>query len=317
MDVKRIMVIVNPQAGLGKGQKCLREIEEWKDKIFKQKGIEVDIELSQKSGKSNATNLAKEAFEGRYNLIIVIGGDGTINEVVNGLVGLPIPVGFVQAGSGNDFARALKIPQDLKKALKVAIQGKLKTVDLGKVNDRVFVNVFGVGFDARVAQYAENLKKRWHVLPNTFLYLIALLRELLFKLKYPNLEVKISQEKNLFRDIGGKVTLVSVANGPTCGGIFRLAPQADLRDGFLDICLVKKASRMRILINIFRAIKGTHLELPEVRKNSDGKLPKAKSLIISSLENQNLICQMDGEILPPEKEYRITVLPKALKVIVP
>lgn len=317
MDIKRVMVIVNPQAGLGKGRKCLRKIEEWKDKIFKQKGIKVDLELSEKSGERNATNLAKKAFEERYNLIIVVGGDGTVNEVANGLAGLSIPVGFVQAGNGNDFTKALKIPKDIKEALKVAIQGKLKTVDLGKVNDRIFVNVFGVGFDARVAQYAENLKKRWYVLPNTFLYLIALLRELLFKLKYPNLEVKISQEKNLFTDIGGEVTLVSVANGPTCGGIFRLAPQADLQDGFLDICLIRKTSRMRILINIFRAIKGTHVELPEVRKNSDGKLPKAKSLIISSLENQNLVCQMDGEILPPEKEYRISILSKALKVIVP
>jgi len=108
-----------------------------------------------------------------------------------------------------------------------------------------------------------------------------------------------------------------VANGPTCGGIFRLAPQAEINDGLLDLCWIKKTSRFRIFRFIPKGIKGTHLNLPEVRKNSDGRLPRVLSLVISSLDKQPLPCQADGEILLSETEYRISILSEALKVLVP
>lgn len=318
MEVKRIMVISNLRSGLGKGKKYYQRLIKWRDSLTKEKGIEVYLEITEKSGQKSAFNLAKLAIKEKYDLIISSGGDGTANEVANGVVGTNTPVLFLSAGSGNDFSKALRIPQEVDKALNLIFQGKLEAVDLGKVNERVFVNVFGVGFDAKVVEYAENLRKRWHFLPLVFLYLVALLRELLFKIEYLPLAVTILRGRKPSERMIGRVTLVAIANGPSCGGgIFRLAPRAYLRDGLLDICWVGKISRLRIFRFFPRVIKGNYLSLPEVKTVSDGRLPQASSLVIASLDNQNLPCQMDGEVLLPEKEYRISLLPKALKVLVP
>lgn len=326
MAIKKIMVILNPQAGLGRAQECLQKIEKWRDRIIKEKGIEAVIELTEKFGERNATNLAKKAVEEGYDQIIAVGGDGTVNEVANGVVGSDISVGLVPIGNGNDFVKVLGIPKNIEEALRVAIEGKITLVDLGKINERYFVNFFGVGLVAKVIQSAESFKQQHRLLTkipliksllNSFIYLFAVLRVLGSKLEYPHLEVKISRGRNPLARMTGRVILLLVANAPRCARIFRLAPQADLRDGLLDICWIKKISRWRIFRFMGRGIKGTHLSLPEVRTFSDERLPRASSLTIFSLENQNLLCQTDGEILSAEKEYRITILPKAFKVIVP
>ncbi len=317
MFFKKIMIIVNPRAGMGRGEKLLKEIEKWRDKITRKLEIEVVVELTERFGERNAMNLAKKAVQEKYDLVIVVGGDGTINEVVNGLVDSSIPIGIVSAGSGNDFTKSFRIPNDVEMALNGAFFGKVETVDLGKMNDRIFVNAASVGFDARVAKYSENLRNKWHFFPAVFIYLIALLRELFFKIRYPYIEINLFRDEKQFEKIRERITLVAVANGHTYGGKFRIAPHADLKDGFLDVCLIKKISRIRIFKFIPRVFKGTHLEIPEVKKDIDGKLPKVFSLTISSLENKNLPCQVDGEIPPFQKEYKITVLPKALKIMVP
>jgi len=317
MEVERVMGIINLRAGLGRGKKCYQKLVKWINGPAKEKGIRADVFFTEKEGERNATNLAKRAVKERYDLILIIGGDGTINEVANGVVGSEIPLLIVPAGNGNDFARALGIPKKPEKAFNLITEGRIEPVDLGKVNGRVFVNVFGVGFDAKITQYAESLKEKWRFLPNTFLYLVALLRELFLKLDYLHLETKIINGRKFPEALVGKVTLVSIANGPTCGGIFKLAPQADLKDGLLDICWIKKTSRLRIFRFLPKVRKGTHLNLPEVRTHLDERLPRAKSLIILSPEKEALPCQMDGEILPAEKEYRISLLPKTLKVFMP
>jgi YegS/Rv2252/BmrU family lipid kinase len=317
MEKKKVMFIINLRAGIGRGKRCYRQVREWLDKNATESKIEPNFSFTEKTGERNAANLARIATQKRYDLLVVVGGDGTVNEVVNGLLGFDIPLLVVPAGNGNDFAKAIGTPKNTKKALDLINQGKVDLVDLGKVNGRFFVNVFGVGFDAKITRYAEALKEKWPLAPNTLLYLIALLRELLIKLEYLHLDVKFPRKKIFFETMPGKATLVLVANGYSCGGIFKLAPQADIRDGFLDICWIRKTSRLRIFRFIWKGIRGTHIGLPEVRKNSAGKLPRTTSLVISSLENQNIPCQMDGELPPVEKEYRISILPKALKIIVP
>lgn len=319
MEFKKIMVIVNSRSGMGRGLKCYKKLVKWKDRIVKEKEVEINVDFTEKFGEKNATNLAKRAVQESYNLIIIIGGDGTVNEVANGVVGSDITILVVRAGNGNDFARAQGIPKDVEKALNLISQGKIEPVDLGKVNDRVFVNAFGVGFDAKITQCAEALKKKFPFknAPNKLLYLIALLRELLLKIEYLHLEVKMPRAKKPLGLMIGRATLLLVAIGPTCGGVFRLTPQANSRDGLFDICWIKKTSRWRILKFLPKAIKGTHLSLPEVRKDSNNELPRASFLTISSLNHQKLPCQMDGEILPAEEDYLISNISKGLNILVP
>ena len=323
MEKRRVMFIINPSAGVGKGRRRFGEIEKWLNKNTEKMKIEPVNEFTEKSGEKNATALAKRAVLERYDLIVSVGGCGTHNEVANGVIGSDMPVAFVPAGSGNDFTGALGIPKDVAEALIVAFTGRVRPVDVGVVNGRIFINIFGVGFDAKITQYAAELKQKLPFSPNTLLYLIALFRELFLKLKYQHLEVILDNKKDPVRKIAGRATLVLVANGPSCGGIFKLAPQADLRDGLFDLCWIEKTSRLRILRFIPKGIKGTHLSLPEVRKESDGRLPKLSSLVISSLDNHEMPYQMDGETFldrkdfPLAKEYKISILPLVFNVVVP
>jgi len=318
MAIRKMMVIINTWAGMGRGQRCLRRIEKWREQIAKE-GIEVVIEVTQKLGEKNATHLARKALREGYDLIVSVGGDGTNNLVANGVAGTNIPVALVQAGIANNLATDLGIPKDTNKALGIMTQDKIKieSIDLGKVTwksgERYFVTNFSLGLDAQVVQLAENFKQKYHFLSflpsiGEVMYGIAWLKEI-FHLRYPAVEFGITREKLTERK-KEEVTLIAVVNSPTYGKILKIVPEADLRDGLLDICRIRKVKRWWILRNIFRAIKGTLRELKEV-----DIFPGARALTISSPEN--LLCQIDGEILPAAKEFTISILPKALKVIVP
>jgi len=317
MEIAKVMAIVNPWAGIGNGLRCYKKIIKWKDAAAKE-GLKVDGFLTEKEGDRCAVNLAKNAVQNGYGLIVSCGGDGTLNEVVNGTMGSDVPILSLRVGNGNDFAKAVGTPKNIEEALGLIKHGKIESFDVGKVNNRYFINVFGVGFDAKISRYAEILKQKLPLAAGNLLYLIALIKEFFGGLEYFDLGLTMIDKENSSRIIRAKdVTLISIANGPTCGGIFRLAPEANPQDGVLDICLINKINRLKILRFLPKAIKGTHLSLKEVMKESDGRLPRISFLTVASLKGQPLPCQMDGEILPAEKEYRISVFPKAQKVLVP
>lgn len=332
MEVEKDMFIVNPRSWKGQVKKYLKKIFEFKEGPAKEKGREVTIETTEPDGVKTAFNLAREAAYQGYCYLGVIGGDGTINGVTNGIINSGIPfkdtpaIGIVRTGLGDDFARGLGIPKGVDWLLETlsqeeaSIQDKIIAVDLGEVawegGSRVFVNVFGVGIDARITKFAVAFKQMFWFLSflpfsGEAMYLPAGLIELL-RLYFKHHQVKIDMDGKSFSN---RILLVAVANGPCYGRIFKLAPQANIQDGLLDICQVKKAGRFRMLLNIPRFRRGTHLFRPEVETFSDGRLPRTASLTISSSED--LPCQMDGEVLPAKKEYRVSILPKRLKVLVP
>lgn len=323
MEFRRIMAIVNYQFGMRRVRKCYEKLIKWRDGPAKKKGIELDIEFTEKFGEKNATNLAKKAVRGNYDLIIVFGGDGTANEVANGVVGSDVPILSIQAGGANDFARALGIPKDIEKALNLIFQGRIELVDLGRVvwksDSRFFINVFSIGLDARINKFANGFKDKFrflHFLPlfGKGMYLLAALIELILHLhlEYPEVEIRMP---GIHIDEPNKMTLIAMANGPRYGGIFNIAPQAKMDDGMLDVCRVKKMGRLRLLLNIPRLYQGTHLILPEVETLFDGRLPRVSSISISSSED--LISQMDGEPLELGNEFQVSIIPNGLKVLVP
>ena len=312
----KIMLLVNPAAGQGRGLKMLPRINNWIGKVSQQE-LAIELFLTKKTGSFQATNLAYRALTGNYDRIIAVGGDGTFSELAQALAGSQLPLGLVMAGNGNDYARALGIPKNLEQALAVALTGRVISVDLGQVNERIFVNMVGLGFDAQVAKLAEEQKKHWQFMPRTLLYLLALLRLLIFQLRFPDLFISFDQTGNLSVPmITGKITLLAIANGQTCGGVFRMAPQAKLTDGLFDICRISQASRLRILKCLPAIFNGSHLKLPEVLTVAGG-LPQTSWLVVSSLDNQPIACHLDGEIMPAGKQYVFKILPQALKVVVP
>jgi len=318
MKIKKMMAIVNPNSGRKRGMKCYEELIAWRDGAAKETGIEVEVVLTDKSEERNTTALAERAVREGYDLILVVGGDGTVNEVANGIRGSDIPLLIACAGNGNDFGRALGSPGEINEVVDLISHGQIRSVDLMEVNGRIGVNILGIGgIDTRVVEYVEGtLKKKCGFIPPNLLYLVGLLREILrVRIKYPCLKLEVQEQGLPARIMEGEVTLLAVGNGPTCGGIFRLTPDADLTDGKVDICWIRKTGRIRILENIIKATKGTHLEMPEVETLPDRTLPRLTSFIVSSFEF--LPAELDGETIPPAKEFKITVIPQGMKVLVP
>lgn len=278
--------------------------------IFRNK-FEAKEELTEKEGIRNAKNLAKEAVYQGFQRIIFVGGDGLLNEGINGVMeatGGKIPsdfiLGTIPSGSGNNFAKALGITKDVKKCFEIIKKGKTTAIDLGQVNDRFFLNCFSVGFDAMINKVANNLKEKYQFLPKDLSYLLAAIKEIIIKI--PTFQFKI---KGQGIDLDKKVILVAITNGPTYGAIFKVNPGACCNDGKFDVCIIDSVGKLRAFYDIYRVIRGTHTCLPEFSTF------KVSSLTISSPEP--IPYETDGEVFEGPNEFKINILPKAINFLVP
>jgi diacylglycerol kinase (ATP) len=235
----------------------------------------------------DAKELAQQAAqEGRS--IIMVGGDGTLNEIVNGILAAEkrVPLGIIAAGSGNDFAwNTLKLPRDPHGAVERAFNGRLLDVDAGKVNGHFFANGFSVGLDADIS-VATNTMRRWPLLRGSLLYTLAAVRQLLFGYhRCPWLEFAINEESLHSEQ---RYILLAVTNGPAYGAGFHINPSADCCDGLLDICAVDYTPVLRTLKLLPGVKKGKHVSAPEV------KFYRAHSIHIKS--RRPVMLQADGEV---------------------
>jgi diacylglycerol kinase (ATP) len=233
---------------------------------------------------------ADAAREGRP--IIIVGGDGTVHEVVNGILstGRRVPLGIVAAGSGNDFAwNTLGLPRDPTEAIERAFTGQLVDVDAGKVNGLFFVNSLSVGLDADIAVAANRLKK-YPLMSGSRLYYVSTLRQLLFGYhRCPWLSFKLDGDEQgaMHGTREGRYVLLAVTNGPSYGAGFRINPSADYKDGLFDVCAITYTPLMRALRLLPVVQKGAHLGQPEIT------FYRARSVYIESRKPVNV--QMDGE----------------------
>lgn len=292
-------IILNPFAGKGKAFKQVRKIEE----LFLRNNMPYELVLTDCS--RQAIDFAHEAVVRGYEYIIAAGGDGTINEIVNGIMrsGYPqnVKLGIIPIGGGNDFAKNIPYSKKLKVDIQIIRDGQTRLVDIGKVENYYFMNTLGVGFDAQVAiSYTKN---KWlNGFPG---YLYAVLKAMIRKKSY-----------NVILHINGdtfeqNALLVSVGNGICCGGQFYLTPDASIDDGEFDFCVVDKLSRREIIKFIPKGIKGTHTTLDEVH------MYKGKEITITS-EN-DLPLYLDGELpdLADRKQIHVEILPRTIQLIVP
>jgi diacylglycerol kinase (ATP) len=292
----RYYLIFNPNAGRGRSRALLEEALAF----FRQHDIDITVLTTERS--KHATELVCQLPLDA--VVLSLGGDGTLHEVVNGCVYTGRTVGILPAGSGDDFAFALGLERhDMRQALEVIKQGKVKTVDTAKVsagqgNGETFINAFGVGFDADVA-YGIYTAPKFLKERNAYFYSIfATLSRL------ENIPVAITIDgENVF---DGPALLVSTQNGPRTGGSFLFAPEAKLDDGLLDIVIAGEFGRLGTLDILPKVLKGTHVRHPKV------KILRGRNIRLEWQRPRP--GHMEGELLKPATTFDIRIQAASLKV---
>jgi len=296
-------LIVNLTAGGGKPHKHLNTVLEY----LKENGL--NFEVSTTSYQGEAVELAQKAADKGIDLIVSIGGDGTVNEIVNGIMKSKNDpsLGIIPLGWANDFIKSTDIPSDIIEACKILIKGKTKKIDIGAINNQIyFANICGIGFDAEVALLANQMKSKHPNLRilSAFVYVFATVKKLLSPFSYHNVKIKFDGQ-----EIHSKILFIAISNGKIYGGRFKITPEAILDDGLLEICLVEEMGRFKYLSIIPKVFKGTHASIKGIN------FYRAKEVVIQSSEP--VLAQVSGEVIEGQKEFNITLLPKRLKLIVP
>ncbi len=234
-------------------------------------------------------------YASQFDVVVSVGGDGTLNEILNGAPELDVPLGLIPIGTGNDFARSCKIPyDDIPAAVEILLRHDVRYLDLGIVNGRRFINALGTGFAGRVNDLG--MKLSW--LRGTLKYLVAI--SVVF-FTYRRRQLKVVVDDHVEE---GKMFLVSVGNGPFVGGGLQLTPQACLTDGIFGVCLIRRIPRWKIVWNFAKLYSGQIDEMPEV------ELLEARKLTLES--PRPIPMHLDGERLdPPVNRLEIQILPKA------
>lgn len=292
----RWLAIVNPVAGRGRARKLLPELSA----AFERAPVEVDLVVSAHA--DHPAELARAALRDGHG-VVACGGDGLIAELGGLVAEANGTLGIVPTGSGNDLARHLGFDLDEPlAAVDVLANGTVRAIDLGRVDGRWFATVAGSGFDAEANRWANGV----HRLRGTTLYVTAVLRTLA---TYRPHRFRITIDDREPREI--RAWLVAMANGSSYGGGMRVAPEARIDDGLLDVVHVGPIGRFRFLRSFPRVFKGTHLDVPEV------ELARARRIRIESLEASiPMELYASGErigALPAEVE----VVPAALRIVCP
>lgn len=270
------------------------------EEALRHQGLQFKTEVT--SRPLEAMEIARRAAEEGCELVVALGGDGTSHEVANGLLSSgnsEVALGMIPIGTGNDFADMFDTPTDLAQVALRIREGKTRLIDVGWINDRYFVNIVGVGFDALVSIQALKIQ---HVLRGFPLYLAAVFITLK-EYQIPHITVEFDGER-----LSMPMTMINVANGKREGGGFLIAPDAQNDDGIFDICLARGLGRLGILRLLPEVIKGTHVDKEPVT------MAKAKRVILDSPDP--LPVHADGEIIYTEAHHlEIEIIPRRLRVI--
>ncbi len=290
------VLVLNPASGRGKGRILKPNIRAH----FARVGFNIEIVESQQPG--DIKRLVAECYRRACPRVIIAGGDGTIFEAVNGVLQSdnPIPLGIIPIGTGNDFVKAVGIPEQWAFACDRIIHGSPKLVDLGRCNGLYFANGVGIGLDAQIAAIA----KRINLVTGKGIYKLATLVQLFRGIQTPRVNIEIDGTTYI-----QDVTLVAVANGTCFGGSFKIAPKSSVDDGEFDVVIADPVDRFKALRLLPKIRRGRHVDLPEVQYLN------AKRVVISA--EQPLPVQLDGELIDKNvNRYEIEIMPRRLNVIV-
>jgi diacylglycerol kinase (ATP) len=253
-----MLVTVNPTAGAGRARRLIPWLRERLDR-------RPDVELHVTVRRGDAETTAERAAADGVRRIVAVGGDGTVQEVLNGVLARTDPddveLGIVPIGSGNDLARSLALPRDPAEAWRIAIGSTTRPIDVahatnGEGRGRWFASAGGVGFDAQVAAAMDG-RRGWQA--GRAGYLLTTLVELR---RFDNRRVSLQLDDGAPEE--ARVLLVAIANGAYYGGGMRIAPGARADDGLLDLCVVGDIGRLTAVRQLPNLYRGTHVDHPSV-----------------------------------------------------
>jgi len=301
---RKVKIILNPMADMGNAWRVARDLRS----ITEQHG---GVDWSGTVYPGHAIELAQQAGEQGYDMVIAMGGDGTIHEVINGLMKVPEekrPVlGVVPVGSGNDFAHGINVSRESTEALTCALDGEASTVDLGLMIDEhgrkeYFDNTLGIGFGAVVTIRSHKLP----VLRGFLMYLTAVIQTII--LDHNPIAMQIETDDQKWEQ---SVIYLVICNGPREGGGFLIAPEAKIDDGLFHYAMITNVSRAMMFRIVPEVMKGTHGRFKQVRMGT------CKKFTLSA--DRPLYIHADGEIFSgPGTDLRkvsFEILPKALRVV--
>jgi len=283
--------IVNPTSGRGKGLVFGKRLQE------KLAPLKLEYDLVYTERPRQATDLAEKASR-NFDVIVVVGGDGTLQETINGMADSKKALGILPVGSGNDFVRAIPIPVQLDRSLDILLRNKRKRIDLARVNDRIYHNGVGIGFDAWAVHTGNKVKR----LRGNAIYLYSVLHTLV---SYKPGPVEIQFNDRVERK---KYFLMTVANGVSLGGGFYLTPDAEIDDGLLDLCLIEDMPRAAVIRNLLKVYSGKHKD--------DHRVELVRTKKISIRSEEGFAAHADGELLSLNmNELDVEILPKKIELI--
>lgn len=299
MNSEPIPLFLNPVAGRGRAGRNIRQVAG----LLNSLGLSHVIVESESIG-----NLEEKVFDAvstGARRIMVAGGDGSIHEVVNGLLrsGETVELGVIPIGTGNDFAKACSIPIKWEEAVQ-ELAGRLRTntparrIDAGRMNERYFANGAGIGFDAKVTRLARDI--HWRI--GDLVYLVAVFKGMIDGVTTPHMTMEYSGQT-----VEGPITLANVSNGAWIGGMFHIAPMAKNDDGELDLIYAGPVSRLRIIALLPKLMKGSHIEQPEI---SHSRLTRCSVTAAAPVASH-----LDGEVQPLQTHFDIEVLRGALRLM--
>lgn len=288
--MKRIAFIINPNSGSGNKDSLLQKIQ----KAAADLDFKFEAYFTQNAG--HATDLTN-SLVGKYNSIIAVGGDGTVNEIAQALMGSDTPLGILPSGSGNGLARHLRIPLNNVKALKNLINGDIVNIDTWIAAESPFFMLCGLGFDANIAKKVSGSKKR-----GPQVYIRSVINEFM---RFDPKEISVEWNGGSY---SGKPFLINLANGSQFGNNIKIAPKARINDGNLDLGIIEKLPIQLIPEIILRMRNGTLSNFKYYKTFRANEF-----LLRSEYEGMNI----DGEYHTVDKEFLVKLSPKKLKVMIP
>jgi len=291
----KILVITNPFAGGGKTLRLLPKIKHWLSKSLHEFSF-----VTTRSPDEMRLEIIKAPAQG-INALLLMGGDGTVHLALPAIVEANLPFSYLPCGRGNDFARNIGLPMNLRNNCSIPSNPSFHQVDLPSINNIPFVAVAYIGFDAEVNRLANDKKGYFG---GTLGYIVCVLKALR---NFRPFEVQITIDDDTWKE---RVMMVTVANAPFYGGGMKIAPDADMNDGVFDICIVQEISKLELLRQFPKVFKGTHIFHPRIMMKTGRRVKLASDEVrevfadgeyVGALPAECTIGNQKIQIMSPQK----------------
>lgn len=270
------------------------------------------IDIGETEYHGHALQMTQEAVRDNFDLIIAVGGDGTINEIINGIDGGDVGLGLIPCGSANDLAKYYRIPGNIDKAIEIILKGNHRMADIIKVNKRRFLTTGGIGLGCHVLKAVEGMRRKYfrskfvRRLVASWIYVLGLL-DVFFSHRKLNQPVTLGLDNSSYST---RAVSVAVGNLPHLAGKFKILPSAQIDDGKFDIYLIESCNNKMELLNVLiNTLRGSQSRLANV------KMFSACRLHLYSPEPIPFF--VDGELMDDSNDFRVEIIPRAIRLIVP